>query len=383
MLVITLGVAFILLLRATLFYEKYRRGISLNREERFLAWAELTGLIILILLTIFTPDFLITNKLYLLWVLVAAVIVTYVTIMSMTLHHYQHKIEQIFERRSYRKLVQRIRRELENEATAKKLTFPYQTREDVLSKLADSLAFNNINVATPITYSVIHNYSALPNGDVCAYLGGHMLAVPASTADALAVKMNLLSNDTRYRWTTDSWEKSLHGDGDVSYRKDKIILSIKKEGANYVMLYRKAQNSLWRPTFRMRASITPLIPYRFALGIWTSENPRSLRSRLAILEVDDDAFKLVNTMANSTCSVQEFNVPLPRKNQTYRIELEMHESPYIAVGRVYRENELLGEVRADNLGLPYLSDVFFGIAVWTDDSSSPLSKYAIRRFEVV
>jgi hypothetical protein len=51
----------------------------------------------------------------------------------------------------------------------------------------------------PINYSVIPNYSVLPNGDTCIYLGGHMLDIPLSTAEVLAVKMTSLSNDPWFR----------------------------------------------------------------------------------------------------------------------------------------------------------------------------------------
>lgn len=141
-----------------------------------------------------------------------------------------------------------------------------------------------------------------------------------------------------------------------------------------------------RPRFKVRVRVTPLTPYRFALGVWTSINPNEARNRLAILEVDDDAFRLTYTVFLGV-GHQHIQLPMSRPNagETYSIELEIQESPNMAHARVYdRENRLLCEQRSDGLGLPYASDdVFVGVAVWTDDVSCPLSSYEIEDLEIV
>jgi hypothetical protein len=71
--------------------------------------------------------------------------------------------------------------------------------------------------------------------------------------------------------------------------------------------------------------------------------------------------------------------------ETYAVELEINESPYVAISRIYRGKELLQEVRTEvgDLALPYSSNVFVGVAAWTDRHSDPLSKYEVENFEIL
>ena len=65
----------------------------------------------------------------------------------------------------------------------------------------------------------------------------------------------------------------------------------------------------------------------------------------------------------------------------------------MATGRIYREEILQnGTKQLTNLSevktgikeavLPYSSKVFVGVAVWTDRTSDPLSKYEVEKFEI-
>lgn len=176
------------------------------------------------------------------------------------------------------------------------------------------------------------------------------------------------------------WEINKRGKGNVSFNYGKIVLSV-RQGIGYAMVYRRDCRFLQRRSFMVRAQVTPVTLYRFALGVWTSVNPLDFLNRLAIVEVDNDAFRLSHTGSRGH---RNFTISPPVVGETYTVELEITESPYVAIGRIYREKELLQEVRSDatDLALPYSSNVFVGVAVWTDRHSDPLSKYEVKDFEI-
>lgn len=184
------------------------------------------------------------------------------------------------------------------------------------------------------------------------------------------------------------WEQSILEYGEIIVHRfwhflptSKFTLFVKQKGRSYAMLYSRKYHYLQQSRFRIRAQVTPLTLYRFALGIWTSNNPNNALTRLAILEVDDDVFRLTYTGYPQQQHLN-FNIS-PRVKETYTIELELQEFPYVARGRIYEGNNLLEEVTAKNLALPYRSnDIFAGVAVWTDDTLCPLSRYEVKNLEV-
>jgi hypothetical protein len=107
------------------------------------------------------------------------------------------KIEQSFANKYRLKSEHKIKRELETEATAKNLTFPHQLKDDVISKLANRVSSDIMDVPTPKVYSVQRINDRVDDVDV--YLGGHILAIPFSEAEILAHKMTELSKNPQYR----------------------------------------------------------------------------------------------------------------------------------------------------------------------------------------
>lgn len=96
---------------------------------------------------------------------------------------------------AYDSVSNEIRKELENVATTKNLTFPHETRDDVVSKLTNRLCTDIMNVSNPIGYSV----REMPDRVGEVSIGALTNYVPVPTAKVLADKMTELSKDSAYR----------------------------------------------------------------------------------------------------------------------------------------------------------------------------------------
>jgi energy-coupling factor transporter transmembrane protein EcfT len=172
-----------------------RRGHVMDREERFYALLEISLLVLfgvfslqlstLTLLAPFIPIVIYAIEAILCIIPIAAV------------YRKRKKINQVLTNKYLDKLRKKIQKELETEATAKNLAFPHQLKDDVLSKLANRVSSDIMNVPNPINYSVQPMNDRV--GDVDVYLGGHILAVPIASAQVLADKMTELSKAPQYR----------------------------------------------------------------------------------------------------------------------------------------------------------------------------------------
>jgi uncharacterized protein (DUF1697 family) len=182
-----------------LFWKRAKRGTSLTREERIIAWL---GAISFLVVAIFEglnyfhigPELLI---LYSSYIAIGFMVFCGLLLLVLAGPKQKKKISQILARRYHENLERTLRDELESVATAEKLTFPRQIREDVISKLANTLSIDIMNTATPIEYSVRLVSDRVSADDV--YLAGHILSIPFSEAQILANRMTDLSKNPQYR----------------------------------------------------------------------------------------------------------------------------------------------------------------------------------------
>jgi len=203
--VITIGVALLFLSIAFTTYHRYRRrstsGIPLSRLEK-IGWIVtiVAGIVaILIAAAVYLPplsNYLKLQEIQPIWIWVG-LIVFIASIIATTTFRYKKRIERSLAKHSYENLERKIRKELETEAIAKNLTFPHQLKDDIISKLANRVSSDIMNISTPTDYSVQQMNDRV--GDVDVYLGEHILAIPFSEAKILADKMTELSKNPSYR----------------------------------------------------------------------------------------------------------------------------------------------------------------------------------------
>lgn len=201
MTMVTVGMELILLLWFILF-RKAKRGIPMNREERVLAWLIAVSSIVYAVIEILlycniTPSILASYLSNIACTILFVLGILIISITATMIIRRKERIEKSLAKRSYENLERKIRKELENVATTKNLTFPHQLRNDVISKLAERVSYDIMNASTTIDYSVQRMDDRV--GDVDIYLGGHILAIPLSEAKVLADKMIELSKEPRYR----------------------------------------------------------------------------------------------------------------------------------------------------------------------------------------
>lgn len=158
------------------------------------------------------------------------------------------------------------------------------------------------------------------------------------------------------------------------------------------MLYDTNHNSVGGGGVKARVRVTPRTLYRFALGVWTSINPLTWENRLGVLEVDNDAFRLTFTTFNPEHGLSPFwfeekkfeKLPVAKVGVPYILELEVSWGAGALKGRVFDErNNLLDEVYAQReVPQERFTDIWVGVAVWTDAVGCPLSNYEVENLVV-
>jgi hypothetical protein len=191
---------FIFLLWFILFGRKIRKGISLSRGEKALAYITLFFLIASVIPQYF-EFFGVTSSTFIPYladiergILIILPILAVLIVIAVVNSH-KKGIRRFLTMRSHSKLKRKITKELENEATTKKLAFSHQPKKEILSILANRVSIDLMDIPTPKQYPV--QMMKDRDGDVC--IGADILSIPLVSAEILADKMTKLSNDPRYR----------------------------------------------------------------------------------------------------------------------------------------------------------------------------------------
>jgi len=191
---------FIFLLWFILFGRKIRKGISLSRGEKALAYISLFFLIASVIpqyfeffgvtSSTFTPYLVDIER----GILIILPILAFLIVIAVVNSH-KKGIRRFLTMRSHSKLKRKITKELENEAATKKLAFSHQPKKEILSILANRVSYDIMETQTPKNYLV--QPSEERDGDV--WIDKDLLTLPLPSAEILADKMTKLRNDPRYR----------------------------------------------------------------------------------------------------------------------------------------------------------------------------------------
>lgn len=194
------GVVLILLLWFILFRKKIKKGIPLSKKEiiiELILSISTLGLLILGALAYFqiSPSALtsyLSKNAYDVSIILILFIVSVIVVVVV---HRRKGIRQWMERLYIRKLERKIRIELEKESTNKNLTFPYQSRDYVLSILASRLSRDIVEKTTPKKYIA----QPMKDRDDVFYIDKDTFRIPLQSVESLAEKMTKLSEDPKYR----------------------------------------------------------------------------------------------------------------------------------------------------------------------------------------
>src|SRR4030042_2853339 len=191
-------VVFIFLLWFILLREKAQKGTPLNKEDRF--WV-LLGILLCAVSVYFQvlqsyggipPSF--SDIVFVVEIVLGISAILIIVVVPI---RYRERIRQALAKRYYGKLQSKIRNELESVIRAEKLTFPRQAREDIISKLTNTVCTDIVRGSALTDYSGRRVPDRVSADDVL--LGGHILSISLPIAETLAKKMTELRNDPRYR----------------------------------------------------------------------------------------------------------------------------------------------------------------------------------------